>query len=110
MTKNLADTLAWQIEAAKLPIPKREHRFHPKRRWRIDLAYPTLKLGFECEGGIWVRGRHVRGEGFISDCEKYNEAWFLGWSILRLPGPWIDNGYALQVVERALKTVENARK
>lgn len=108
---NLADDLLWQIETAGLPAPEREIRFHPTRRWRIDLGYPNLKLGFECEGGIWTRGRHTRGQGFINDCEKYAAAWFEGWSILRLPAPWIESGEALEIVSRAYrKAVENAEK
>jgi hypothetical protein len=30
-----------------------EHKFHPKRRWRIDYYLPTLRIGIEIEGGVW---------------------------------------------------------
>ena len=107
---DLADQLHWEIMAASLPEPEREYRFHPTRRWRFDLAYPDLKLAFECEGGIWVSGRHVRGQGFVSDCEKYNEAALMGWTVYRLPGPWIESGLALEYVERALEIAQKRAK
>ena len=71
------------IIAAGFPEPVKEFKFHPKRRWRFDLAWPELKLAIEIEGGVWIRGRHVRGRGFKEDCEKYNAAVLLGWKVLR---------------------------
>ena len=41
--------------------------FHPMRKWRLDFAIPELRLGFEVHGGIWTKGRHVRGTGFHGD-------------------------------------------
>jgi very-short-patch-repair endonuclease len=40
-------------------------------------------LAVEVEGGMWTRGRHVRGEGYEGDCEKYNAAVLGGWRVLR---------------------------
>ena len=64
---------------------QREHRFDPSRRWRFDFACPAARVAVEIEGGIWSGGRHTRGVGFISDCEKYNAAAAAGWSVFRLP-------------------------
>jgi hypothetical protein len=61
-----------------------EYKFHPTRRWRFDYALEPLRIAFEVEGGIWVNGRHNRATGFISDCEKYNEALLLGWRVFRV--------------------------
>lgn len=61
----------------------KEHRFHPDRRWRFDYADPKHKVAIELEGGIWIRGRHNRGKGYIQDTKKYNAAAVLGWRILR---------------------------
>lgn len=61
----------------------REYRFHPVRRWRFDFAFPDHKIAVEVEGGTWVRGAHVRGKHYRSDCEKYLEAAILGWTVLR---------------------------
>ena len=66
-----------------LPAPEREHRFDAERRWRFDFAWPSLKVAVEIEGGVWVRGRHVRPVGYLSDIEKYNRAVVLGWRVLR---------------------------
>jgi len=60
-----------------------EHRFHPTRRWRFDFAWPSKKIAVEIEGGTWTGGRHTRGAGFQKDCEKYNAAAVLGWTVLR---------------------------
>ena len=59
-----------------------EYRFC-ERRWRFDFAEPNVKLAIEIEGGVWIKGRHIRGSGFIKDIEKYNKAIELGWTILR---------------------------
>jgi len=60
-----------------------EYKFDTKRRWRFDFSNKKLKLAIEIEGGVWNRGRHIRGKGFIADCEKYNQAQLLGWKVLR---------------------------
>lgn len=60
-----------------------ELKFHPVRRWRFDYAHESLKIAVEVEGGIWSKGRHTRGKGYIADCEKYNAAQILGYRVLR---------------------------
>lgn len=51
--------------------------------WRFDVAWPAYKVAVEIDGGVWLRGRHNRGGGFIEDCRKLNEAARLGWIVLR---------------------------
>jgi len=63
--------------------PVREYRFHQTRRWRFDYAFPDLKIAIECDGGVWMRGRHVRPQGYIKDMEKFNAAAELGWVVLK---------------------------
>lgn len=70
-------------KAFGLPVPEKEFRFAPPRKWRFDFAWPAQKVAAEVEGGIWVRGRHTRGKGFLNDMEKYNEAGRLGWRVFR---------------------------
>lgn len=64
-----------------MPAPVREYRFHPVRKWRLDFAWPDIRLGIEIDG----RGRHQTVAGVRSDCEKHNEALKMGWRVLRFP-------------------------
>ena len=98
-----------EIEQNNLPKPEREYRFHPKRKWRFDFAWPEIKAAVEVEGGIWITGRHNRGQGFIDDCEKYNEAALLGWTVLRFPGDWVADGQAIKYLERLITMLSFSR-
>ena len=66
-----------------LPNPEREYRFNQERKWRIDFAYPSIKLAIEIEGGAYTGGRHTRPLGFLKDMEKYNSLSEAGWTLLR---------------------------
>jgi very-short-patch-repair endonuclease len=99
----LTDEMALHMRAAELPEPVLEHRFHPVRRWRFDFAWPDRKVALEVEGGVWISGRHTRAAGYINDTEKYNEAVLLGWRVIRVTAPHIDNGQALEWVGKALE-------
>lgn len=81
----------WRILAPSAPKPKREYRFHDTRQWRFDFAWVDSKVAVECEGGVYIRGRHVRGSGFEDDCEKYNEATAAGWRVFRLTTGMLSN-------------------
>ena len=83
------------------PIP--EYRFHPVRRWRIDWAWPAQKLAVEIEGGIYSRGRHVRGAGFQKDMEKYNALTLAGWRLLRFTPAQVKDGTAARIVQEYFK-------
>lgn len=67
-----------------------EYRFHKKRKWIIDYAYPFIKLGIEIEGGVFSGGRHVRGVGYRGDMEKYNALAEGSWTLLRYEPSRID--------------------
>src|ERR1700759_4634799 len=66
-----------------LPEPVTEYKFWPGRRFRFDFAWVKEKVAVEIEGGIWVRGRHSRGPGMMSDMEKDNQAGLMGWRVFR---------------------------
>ncbi|RME56847.1 hypothetical protein D6779_09890 [Candidatus Parcubacteria bacterium] len=100
---------ALHCKLRKLPEPDREYRFHPERRWRFDFAWPTKKVAIEVEGGTWTNGRHSRGNGFENDCEKYNEAAILGWTVLRFTTRQVKRGIAIDTVMRLFKTMEEAQ-
>jgi len=60
-----------------------EFKFCDYRRWKFDFAHIDSKTAIEIEGGVFSKGRHTRGTGFINDMEKYNKAVELGWVVLR---------------------------
>ena len=99
---DLEEQMAWQIKAVGLPEPEREYRFHHSRRWRFDFAWPERKVTLEVDGGHWVRGRHTRGAGFEADAEKYNAATVHGWRVLRVTSTMIEDGRAINWLERLL--------
>jgi hypothetical protein len=72
------------LECAGLPRPEMEYCFATSRRWRFDYSWPAALVALEVEGGVWTRGRHTRGAGFLKDIEKYNAAAVLGWRLLRV--------------------------
>jgi very-short-patch-repair endonuclease len=80
---------------------EREYRFHPRRKFRFDFAWPDRKLALEVEGG--VNGRHQRRAGFEGDCVKYSEAAVLGWRVIRATTAQVIDGQAIDWVLRALK-------
>lgn len=62
---------------------KKEHVFHPVRKWRFDFSVESLKIAIEYEGIFSQKSRHTTITGFIADCLKYREAAKLGWKVLR---------------------------
>ncbi len=82
--------------------PEREYLFARPRKWRADFAFPDSKLLIEFEGGVFVEGRHTRGAGFVADCEKYNAAAVLGFTVLRFTDKHVRQGTALATIEKAL--------
>lgn len=101
--KNIGeDLLFFQITSAGLPVPERELRFHPNRKWRFDFAWPEHALAAEVEGGSWSGGRHTTGKGFEADCEKYSVAAALGWRVVRATTSQVKSGEALTWVIGAL--------
>lgn len=97
------EMLALHIRAEKLPVPVREFRFAPPRRWRFDFAWVDKKLAVEVEGGVWNGGRHTRGKGFLGDMEKYNQAALDGWRVLRFATSQIRDGSAICALKVVLQ-------
>jgi len=98
----LEDRLVFQIRAAKLPPPEREAVLIPGRRFRADLCWRDQKLVCEVDGGCFVAGRHSRGMGVTSDCEKHNLLTLAGWRVLRVTNVHVRDGSALRWLEEAL--------
>ena len=85
-----------------LPHPEFEFRFAPPRRWRFDIAFPTLKIALEQQGGLFTGGRHVRGAALLKEYEKLNHAALFGWRVFFFSPGQIANGTAARFVARVL--------
>ena len=81
----------------------REWRFHPKRKWRYDWAFPKKMVAIEQEGIVYRKGqhpgRHLSPKGYTADIVKYNTGQMLGWTIFRLSYPMYFNGEAYRLIE-----------
>ena len=86
-----------------IPAPTAEYRFHPTRKFRFDWCWPEYLIAVEVEGGVWTRGRHTRGAGFLRDCFKYNEAALLGWIVLRTTPDKLYSTEVCEMIKRALE-------
>jgi very-short-patch-repair endonuclease len=72
---------AWNLDPLPGSDMTREYRFHPTRKWRFDVAFPSVKLAIEIDG----RGYHQTIVGVRADHEKQNAAVLMGWRVMRFP-------------------------
>jgi hypothetical protein len=83
--------------------PTREFLFHPDRKWRLDAAWQSVRVGIEYQG---IYGQHGAGhqsiKGLQRDYRKWTEAALLGWRVLLIDAASVADGTALGWVERAL--------
>lgn len=109
-TSKLETLFAAQLAEAGLPEPIRQFRFHPKRRWRADFAWPAWKLLIEVDGGTWMKAPDGRGVGhahptrYASDIDKLNAAALAGWTVLRCTDKHIADGSILSMAASILET------
>ncbi len=103
-TTSATNLLVIQLKTLDLPQPVFEHRFHPVRRFRFDLAFEAQKVAIEIDGATFAAGRHVRGAGHLSDAVKRNLATELGWRVLTYVPRQIESGEAIQQIARVLNT------
>lgn len=80
-------------------VPITEHYFCKPRMFRFDLCWVEDKVAVEFQGGNWVQGRHNRGAGFESDCEKFSLAAIRGWRILLCTYRQVDSGKLFDWIE-----------
>ena len=80
VSKDKAEMFAayWRMFGDGEP-PEAEYRFDPVRKWRLDWAWPAVKVCVEVDGGQWAKfgGRHMRD----SDREKQNALARAGWVV-----------------------------
>jgi len=114
ITKIDAKTAKWYLESEIKDIQwVFEHRFHPKRRWRFDMANIENKIAIEIEGGIFSKGNGQKGSGahssvtgILRDIEKYNNATALGWRVIRVV-PTVSKLNDIKELVMAIKSLDN---
>lgn len=83
--QKFVDTLDLILRSCGLD-PVHEHIFHDIRKWRFDLAVLDIKLAVEYHGHSGFTGGNASGHstviGLTNDCEKFNQARILGWTVL----------------------------
>jgi len=97
------DDLAWLLSRHRFPPAEREYRFHHRRRWRFDFAWPGFGLALELDGLVRSgRGGHQTVDGILADAEKAEAALLAGWIIYRVPTQWLD--------QRPLEVLDTVRR
>lgn len=91
------------------PALEREYKFSAARKWRADYCHTASRTIIELEGGIYSGGRHVRAEGYRSDCEKYNAAAMLGYTVLRLGTGQVDDAHVGEIADWVCRKTKGAR-
>lgn len=99
----------WKLASEGLPQPVREHRFHPTRKWRFDLAWVDLALAIEFQGGNWVHGGHNRGAQQQKDFEKLNEAQACGWIVLQFGTNHLNQSRIADTLRTVCEAIEARR-
>lgn len=90
----LSDMLSFQLRALKIEH-QREAKLVPGRRFRTDIFIPP-HLAIECDGATWTGGRHTRGAGVETDCEKQNLLVTYGYRPMRFTKQQIKSGKAVE--------------
>lgn len=93
-------TLLLQLRGFKIPNLQRNYRFHPTRKYELDLAWPDFLFGVEVQGGTYNGGKHARGPGYTTDCRKLGEAMLLGWSVYWCDSRLVSTGEAADVIQK----------
>ena len=94
------DQLAFQLDAIGLKYI-REWVFAPPRKFRLDF-FIEPDLAIEVDGAIWTGGRHSRGAGIMTDCEKTGLIAAKGFRFLRLTPSHIKSGEAMDWIGKAI--------
>lgn len=104
------ERLALQLKVAKLPAPERQYKPAEDwgRAWRIDFAWPMLRLAIEVEEDVHQIHRRA-----IEDTERTLALQALGWTVVKFHHSMVDSGLAFrwiraELAERALYPVDVA--
>ena len=70
------------LTLAGLPLPAKEVIMIQGRKYRVDYAWHSLRLGIEIQGGVFTRGAHGSVYGILQGYKKSNDAAQHGWTLM----------------------------
>ncbi len=79
-----------------------EYVFDPDRKWRFDLAWPSVKVAIEFDGRGWGHQSH---KGRDQDNAKQNAATAAGWRVLRYSSSGLSMKRMPDVVEEVMRAI-----
>lgn len=95
--------LEQQMALVGIAATEIEHRPIVDRGFRLDFAWPELKIGIEVQGMVHrIKGR------FKNDIEKRALVLLAGWRVLEVGGAEIRSGVAAGWIEQLLKQARGA--
>lgn len=102
----------YQVKAAGLPIPVRQYKALPDRKFLWDFAWVEVRLLVEVNGMTFSRkrGGHSTGGGIARDYTKVNLGTLAGWRVLIFDGKMIHDGRALRMTEAAIGEVRECNR
>ena len=100
----IEELLVQQMAAAGLPIPIREYKHIPGRRFRLDFCWPGLSFGVEVQGMA-----HRIKEKFEVDIEKRMLGLLAGWTIAEVSGKTIRSGQAVKWIATLIEQIRGGR-
>lgn len=99
-------TLLRLIDELNLPSPQKEYKPGTVRKYKLDYAWPDIKVGIELNGGIFMKkGGHNSISGLLRDYERMNYLQILGWLIIQFDPSMMRNDlYVKEVITKALRS------
>jgi hypothetical protein len=81
-----------------------EYKFHPDRKYRLDFAHLPSQVGIEIQGGLFMaKSGHSSIHGMLRDCRKTLLAASVGWLIVPLVAPQLDDGETLSLLAEVIR-------
>ena len=105
---------AW-LRSCGFPAPVYEYQHIPGRRFRLDIAWPAVRVGIEVQGGIHpfprkrkdgttvlMPGAHGTTAGIRRDNEKSNLSLIEGWAVLKVEPRDLCTGETADMLRRVM--------
>jgi len=94
--------LAFQCLEDGIKDFEQEYVFAPPRKFRLDLAVVSQKVGIEICGGLWHGHAHSTPLMILRDYEKGNLLTLEGWRVLRYTPEQVRKGEAIEGLKALL--------